>query len=179
MRRPTRFPLIAVGLALSVACARSSEMQNPGAPSPSGTVPAGWQVYTDATHKFEVAYPGEYGIVPEKTAPAGGAVSRVRFQDKSLLSTEFGELEPPRFAVEVFPAKQSSLMDWLRSNNRLPAGATATTVAMAGAQEGLRVQQPQQLAPNEFYYFSTSGYVYAVTALGTHASTMLASFRLL
>jgi hypothetical protein len=170
---------VTVGLALTIACAHSSESQNPSSPSPTGTVPADWQVYTDATHKFEVAYPPDYGIVPEKTPPTSGAVARVRFQDKSILSTDFAELEPPRFTVEVFPAQQSSLMDWLRATNRLPVGASTTTVALAGAHEGIRVQQRQQLAPNEFYYFSTSGYVYAVTPLGMYSSTMLASFRLL
>ncbi|HXN00156.1 MAG TPA: hypothetical protein VN982_16945 [Candidatus Dormibacteraeota bacterium] len=155
----------------------ASEPQNPI--SPSGTVPAGWQTYTDATYRFAVAYPDEYGIIPEKTPPMGGAVERVRFQDKQLLSTDFADLEPARFTVEVFAAKESSLTDWLRSINRLPAGATTTAVSLAGARKGIRVQTRQQLAPNDFYYFATNKYVYALTPLGMYSSAMLTSFRLL
>jgi hypothetical protein len=155
----------------------ASEPQNPI--SPSGTVPAGWQTYTDATYRFAVAYPDEYGIIPEKTPPMGGAVERVRFQDKQLLSTDFADLEPARFTVEVFATKQSSLTDWLRSINRLPAGATTTAVSLAGARKGIRVQTRQQLAPNDFYYFATNKYVYALTPLGMYSSAMLTSFRLL
>ena len=175
MIRPRCFPVLTMGIALTIACAASSEPQNPI--SPSGTVPAGWHVYTDATYGFAVAYPDEYGVIPEKTPPMGGVAERVRFQDKQLLSTDFTDLEPARFTVEVFAAKQSSLTDWLRSMNRLPSGATTTAVSLAGAREGIRVQPRQQLAPNDFYYFARSEHVYALTPLGMYSSAMLASFR--
>jgi len=161
--------------ALSLACAGSSQPQNPL--SPPGTIPAGWQTYSDSKYRFAVQYPTDYGVVPEKTAPPGDVASRVRFQDKQLLSTEFADLEPARFTVEVFAARPAALSAWLRSNNRLPPAATTTPVALAGAREGLRVQQPQQLAPNDFYYFAAGDYVYALTPLGAYSSDMLASFR--
>jgi hypothetical protein len=64
------------------------------------------------------------------------------------------------------------LADWLRSVAHLPAGAAITPMTVKGAREAVRVQQPQQLAPNDFYYFATTEY-------GQYVSDMLASFRLL
>src|SRR4051812_34010527 len=49
--------------ALSLACAGSSQPQNPL--SPGGAIPAGWQTYSDSTYRFAVQYPAEYGVVPE------------------------------------------------------------------------------------------------------------------
>ena len=51
---------------------------------------------------FGVSYPEEFGIVPETAAPPSGAVARVRFQEKELLSSDFVDREPARFMVEVF-----------------------------------------------------------------------------
>jgi len=148
--------------------------------SPSGAVPAGWQTYSDARHGFAVAYPDEFGIVPESAAPPGGALLRVRFLDRQLLGSQFADLEPPRFTVEVFPLGQSqTLTDWARTAGRLPRDAATTTMSLVGALEGLRIQQRLQLAPNDFFYFRTEQHVYALTPLGAHSAEMLDSFRLL
>jgi hypothetical protein len=160
---------------LTVACSNSMS----GVTLPSGGVPPGWQTYSDETYRFAVGYPADLGILPETNVLSAGAVTRVRFQDARLFSTPFAELEPPRFTVEVFRiAAATSLKNWLTSGGRLPADATTTSVALGGAQEGMRVQLRQQLAPNEFYYFATTQFVYAVTPLASAAPDMLASFRL-
>jgi hypothetical protein len=153
--------------------ARAKVAQAPGA---GGSTPVGWLVFTDTSHRFEVAYPPEFAIIPEKSE-ATGVVKRVRFQDKQLLATPFGELEPARLTIEVFSATTTSLGEWLRSTGRLPAGATVTRRSLTGANEGARVQLRQQLAPNDFYYFSTDSFVYRLAPLGLHSSEMLASFR--
>lgn len=174
--RVATLTVIAIGVAL--ACGEATGLQAPA--SPTGTTPAGWRLHTEAAYRFVVAYPPDLGVLPENTAPTAGALKRVRFQDTQILSTRFAELEPPRFTVEVFAATPStSLGDWLRSAGRLPDGAKATQMTLAGASEGLHVQLRQQLAPNEFYYFSTKEYVYRLTALGMYSSEMFASFRLL
>ena len=163
----------------TLACAASSDVgQNVTSPSPA--IPSGWPSYTNSQYGFAISYPDEYGIVPETTAPASGANLRVRFQEKALLSSDFVDLEPARFMVEVFVlAQPTTLTTWLRSKNRLPADALTSSTALAGAQEGLRVQQRQQLAPNDFYYFTKGNYVFALTPLGAHSAEMLASFRLI
>ena len=143
-------------------------------------VPEGWHKYTDARFGFEIAYPDEYGIVPERGSPPFGAVKRVRFQERQLLSSEFVEVEPPRFAVEVFElGEPTALGDWLRSKNRLPAGASTTAVTLPGAREGTRIQLPLALAPNDFFYFASNRFVYLLTPLGLHARAMFKSFHLL
>jgi hypothetical protein len=167
-----------MAIAVTIACAASND--TPGITLPSGVVQPGWQTYTDAAYRFAVSYPEALDILPEATPVANGVRKRIRFQDKHLLSGPFAELEPPRFTIEVSATTGAmSLADWLRSVDRLSAGAIVTPVTLAGAREGVRVQLRQQLAPNEFYSFATSEYVYTLTPLGMYASDMLASFRLL
>ena len=171
--------IVPLAAAATIACAAASDgVESPISPAPA--VPAGWQTYTNPLYGFAVSYPAEFGIVVETTPPPGGAAARVRFQVKELLTSAFVDREPARFTVEVFFGDQATtLAAWLRSNNRLPAGAVTSTFALAGAAEGLKVQQRQQLAPNEFYYFSSGRYIFAVTPLGEHSAGMLASFRLI
>ncbi len=136
-------------------------------------------MHTDSVHRFAISYPHDLGVQREATAPPSGALTRVRFQAKEILSSAFAEMEPPRLTVEVFTLKSgTSLTDWLRSVNRLPVGATTTRLTLAGASDGVRVQLRQQLAPNDFYYLAAGGLVYALTPVGDSAD-MLASFRLL
>ena len=148
--------------------------------SQSPTPPSGWHVFLSRDFRFSVAYPDEYAIVPEGSTRDDGRAFRVRFQDKQLLQTGFGTLEPPRFTVDVFAAtSETALRSWLASSNRLPAGAVVTPVAQAGAREALRVQLSIQLAPNDFYYYAAGEYIYSLIPLGEFGSQMLASFRLL
>jgi len=176
-------PVASIAVIVTLACAASSDTgpnsPSPNSPFPSQVIPAGWSDYTNTQYGFALSYPGEYGIVPETTPPASGANLRVRFQEKALLTSEFVDQEPARFMVEVFVlAQPPALTTWLRSKNRLPADALTSSMALAGAQEGLRVQQRQQLAPNDFYYFTNGNNVFALTPLGAHSAEILASFRL-
>lgn len=171
--------MVLLTFALTLVCCVSSGAQ--GTNSAPGGVPAGWHTYTDDTYRFALSYPDDLGILPERTAAQpGGALKRVRFQLKQILSGQFAELEPAQFTIEVFRATPAMpLADWLRSVAHLPAGAAITPMTVKGAREAVRVQQPQQLAPNDFYYFATTEYVYKLIPLGQYASDMLASFRLL
>jgi hypothetical protein len=170
-------PFARVAFTAMLACAASSATgQNPV--SPSGATRAGWPSYTNSQYGFAVSYPADYGIVPESTPPESGAAFRVRFQVKALLTSEFVDREPARFMVEVFVLPQPiSLAAWLGSKNRLPADAVSSAITMQGAQEGRRVQRSQQLAPNDFYYFTRGNNVFALTPLGPQSAAMLASFH--
>ncbi len=176
LRRTATLTVMALGTAFACSEAGGPQVQ----PSPTGATPAGWRVHTEAAYRFVVAYPPDLGVLPEKSAPASDVVKRVRFQDTGLMSSQFAELEPPRFTIEVFVATPSiSLVDWLRSTGRLPEGAAVSDTTLAGATDGVRVQLRRQLAPNEFFYFSTNEYVYRLTLLGLYSPEMFASFRLL
>jgi hypothetical protein len=166
-----------IAIIMTIVCRASNDS---GTTAPSSVVQSGWRTYTDAAYRFSVLYPEALGILPEPTPAKDGARKRIRFQDSQVMSGPLAELEPPRFTIEVFATTGAvSLVDWLRSVHRLPAGATMTPVTLAGAREGLRVQLRQQLAPNEFYSFATTEYVYMLTPLGMYAADMLTSFRLL
>ncbi len=141
-----------------------------------------WRMYDDKTYGFQIKYPRQFVILPEKgergEAPAG-RVHRVRFQDKKVASWQTADLEPPQFMIEVFKADNAvSLRDWLESAQWIGQGDTVEPFEVKGAREGLRVRLMQQLAPNEFYYVATERYVFRLTPLGIHGPEMLASFRL-
>jgi hypothetical protein len=176
--RPGVF-LSCIALAAIFACAASSASAQT-APSPSAAPPPGWPAYTNTRYEFAFSYPGDYGIVPERTAPESGADFRLRVQEKELLASDFVDREPARFMVEVFLLPQPvSLTSWLRSTNRLTPDAVSSPLALRGAQEGLRVQRRQQLAPNEISYFIKGNLVYALTPLGPQSAAILASFHFL
>jgi hypothetical protein len=168
-----------IAWAATFACAApAATVQNPV--SPSGAIPSGWPVYMNSRYGFAVSYPDDYGIVPESTASENGADFRVRFQEKALLTSEFVDREPARFMVEVFVLPQPlPLVSWLRSRNRLTPDAVSSPLALPGAREGLRVQRSQQLAPNDFYYFSKDNVIFTLTPLGPQSAPMLASFHFL
>ncbi len=129
--------------------------------------------------RLRCGVPHEFGIVPESAQPPGGALKRVRFLDREIIGGEFADLEPPRFNIEVFAVGRSTtLADWARAAGRLPQDAATTPLSLAGAREGLRVQRRLQMAPNDFFYFRTDQYVYALTPLGSHSAEMFDSFRL-
>jgi hypothetical protein len=167
-----------LAMALTLWCTALAAQQ--AAPAGSATtVPAGWRTYSNPTYRFRVAYPPAYAIAPEKEPLADDVRLRIRFQDAALLTTPFGELEPARLSIEVIAVDVPiALLDWLTSNGRLLQGAVTSRVVLPGAVEGVRVQSPLQFAPNQFYYFRTSRFVYAVTPLGSDSDIMLASFQL-
>lgn len=154
---------------------------------PTGASPViqtkGWQMHTDSIYGFAIEYPKEYVILKEITLPTPtqpAAVKRVRFQQKDIAAGQFSDLEPPMLTIQVFPRPSGrSLRDWLDSFGLLPPGSEIAAVQLPGAREGLRVALRQQLAPNEFLYFTTDQYVYGLIPLGPEGKKMLTSFRLI
>jgi hypothetical protein len=148
---------------------------------PPGTAP-NWKTHTNSLFGFVVKYPDDYVILPESERPTGSnppRVHRVRFQEKAIASGPVAQMEPPRLTVEVFHYDgQISLRSWLGAVGRLPPDAEISSVTLQGAGEGVRVVLARLIAPNEFIYIATERYVYGLTAVGTDAGAMLASFRL-
>ncbi len=154
---------------------------------PTGASPViqtkGWQMHTDPIHGFAIDYPKGYVILKEITLPTPtqpAAVQRVRFQRKDIAAGQFADREPPMLTIQVFPRPSGrSLRDWLNSFGLLPPGSEITAVQLPGAREGVKVALRQQLAPNEFLYFSTDQYVYSLIPFGPESAKMLTSFRLI
>ena len=169
--------VLALALTLWCGAAPAAHVQTPA--SRATAVPANWRTYSNPTFRFRVAYPRAYAIAPEKEPLANGASLRVRFQDAALLSTPVGDLEPARLSIEVFPEDRPiALREWLTSTGRVLPGAIISPVALTGALEGVRMQSPLQVAPNQIHYFRTARFVYAITVLGADSDLMLASFQL-
>ena len=68
-----------------------------------------------------------------------------------------------------------SLETWLRAAGKLPPDGEVSRFSWPGAREALVVRHRSAMAPNEFYYFATNNWAYALTPLGD-GSTMLGTF---
>jgi len=166
-----------ITMVFAIACSDAGESQMPTGPTPTA-IPGGWQTYSDPIYGFSISYPSSYTILPDSAPPNPGAVKRLRFQDRQIATSPFADREPERFLVEVFPlAQATSLEAWLRSAGKLPADAVASAFSWPGAAEATRVRQRMALMPNEFYYFSTNRWVYALTP-SADGVTMLGTFVL-
>jgi hypothetical protein len=169
-----------VALMMATSCANTGQPTDPTGQAPP--TPPGWQTHTDASYGFAIDYPPEYVTLPEPR-PSGqslaAALRRIRFQHKDIAAGQFADREPARFTVEIYGRNGgTTLRGWLEAAGRLPQSAVLSAARLQGAQEGLRVQMRELLAPNEFVYFAAGAYVYALTPLGEHGEQMLASFRL-
>ena len=167
---------LVIAMAFAIACSDAGEPQMPTGPTPTA-IPGGWQTYSDPVYAFSISYPSNYTILPDSTPPNPGVVKRVRFQDRQIATTPFADREPERFLVEVFGAQATGLEAWLRSAGRLPADASVSGFSWPGATEAVAVRQRIALSPNEFYYFATGRWVYALTP-SADGVTMLGTFAL-
>lgn len=154
---------------------------------PEGALPVilakGLKMHTDHTYGFAVEYPQEYVILKELSLPTLAqppVVRRVRIQRKDIAAGQFADLEPPALTIHVFARPSGhSLREWLNSFDLLPPGSEISLAQLPGAREGMRVALRQQLAPNEFLYFTTDQYIYNLIPFGHEGENMLRSFRLI
>lgn len=167
---------------IAMGCANSGQ-QPADSSGPSPAAPSGWQTYSDTAFAFAVDFPPDYVIQSEPAQPAATRrppLRRVRFQQRDIAAGQFADREPAKFTIDVFERiGRQGLREWLQSEGRLPQDALVTSVRLAGADEGMRVQMRQQLSPNDFIYFARGEYIYALTPIGDQGGQMLASFRFL
>jgi hypothetical protein len=175
------FALTVVSLAACADSTIGSAMPSaPAAPPAPSQATGAWLTLQDTEHGFAVRYPGAYVVLPEPGTPPGGAVHRVRLQERELAASAGAALEPPKLTLDVFELGDArSLPEWLAAHGRLPSGASREAVSAPGAAEGLRIRLRVQLAPNEFVYFRGARFVYALTPLGPDGPSMIESFRVL
>ncbi len=141
-----------------------------------------WKTYTDEKYGFSLLYPSTYLILPEgKLDQYTGQkpLHVVRFQDEAIAKMDTANLEPPKFAIEVYERPASlALKDWIQSNRLASSTAAYESVEVPGAQEGLKVSLKTLMAPNVFYYLATEKLIYRIVPLGEYSQEMLASFKL-
>jgi hypothetical protein len=174
----------ALTVVICAACADStSGSMTPAAPAASrapGQADGAWVTLEDPERRFALRHPAAYVVLPEAGAPPGGAVYRLRLQERTLAASEGAALEPPKLTLEVFELGGApSLSEWLAAHGRLPSGASREAVSAPGVEEGVRVRLRVQLAPNEFVYFRSARFVYALTPLGPDGPALIESFRVL
>ena len=139
--------------------------------------PEDWLTYQDQIYLFSIDYPDTYTILPEniqleETDPL--MVHRVRFQDIALATGDTASFEIPKFTIEIFELGDLTLDAFL---DNYAAGAERQVYSQ-GDLTGLRVYFNRLSAPNEYFYFSSHGYVYKLTPLGKYSEEMLLSFRI-
>lgn len=139
--------------------------------------PMQWTTYTHPSLGFSLSFPGIYATLPEPadlSSTAPDLIGRVRFLEQDLARSEFSELEPPKFSVEVYanPGGQP-LREWLREH--APTGELIETT-LAG-RTCLQLTLRAQIAPNRFLFCTNDGRVYKFIPLGPFSQEMLDSFR--
>ena len=139
--------------------------------------PLNWLTHQDQTFLFSIDYPDTYTILPEnvlleETDPL--AAHRVRFQDIALATGDTASFEIPKFTIEIFELGDLTLDAFL---DYYATGAEREVYSQ-GDLTGWRVYFNRLSAPNEFYYFSSHGYVYKLTPLGNYSEQMLHSFQI-
>ncbi len=139
--------------------------------------PVDWLTYQDQAFLFSIDYPDTYTILPEDLGSEDKdpvLIHRVRFQDIALATGDTASLEIPKFNIEIFKLGDQTLESFL---DKYAPGAERE-VYKQGDLTGWRVYFNRLSAPNEFYYFSSRGYVYKLTPLGKYSDEMLHSFQI-
>lgn len=139
--------------------------------------PVDWLTHQDQTFLFSVEYPDTYTVLPEtiqleETDPLTAHL--VRFQDIVLATGDTASFEIPKFTIEIFDLGDLTLDAFL---DYYVAGAERQVYSQ-GDLTGWRVYFSRLSAPNEYYYFSSHGYVYKLTPLGNYSEQMLHSFQI-
>lgn len=175
---------IVFSAAIAFACSSVPDFtDNPGSVPTAASTPSQLvTTHTSAAFGFAMDYPQNFVVMQEPstlpdTRPA--LVHRVRFQTRTLATSQFADLEPPKLKIEVFAAAPGSLREWLQTFNKLSTSAEVLAFSVAGAREALHVADRRLLAPNAVYYVSSSRFVYALTPLDDTGARMAQSFRLL
>ena len=148
--------------------------------APSGEVqrPVNWLVYQDKSYGFSISYPDTYVILDEiellkDIDPV--LVHRVRFQDKTLASGDTAKFELPQFSIEVY---EKPAIDTLQAFIGAKISGWTVESFKLGDLQGYRVSSNRLMAPNEFYFFEGSQYIYKLTPLGQYSQEMLQSFKI-
>ncbi len=139
--------------------------------------PVDWLTYQDQAFLFSIDYPDTYTILPQDLGSEDKdpvLIHRVRFQDIALATGDTASFEIPKFNIEIFELGDQTLESFL---DKYAPGAERE-VYTQGDLTGWRVYFNRLSAPNEFYYFSSHGYVYKLTPLGKYSEEMLHSFQL-
>lgn len=144
--------------------------------SANGTVMQ-WTTYTDATFGFSFSYPDIYTILAERENLATIApelIGRCRLLEPVLANSEFAELEPPKFSVEIYanPAGQS-VQGWIQKH--APGGDLERF--SVDNKNCAQVTLHTLLAPNQFVFCDHGGKIYKFTPMGAKSQEILHSFK--
>ena len=140
-------------------------------------VPVNWITYIDPNFGFSLQYPDTYTTLAEpqnfaEIAPA--LIGRLRLLEPSLAKSDFAELEPPKFSIEIYANDPGlSLNDWMDAN--MPSGDKET--AQIDNINCTKLTQQILLAPNQFIVCEYSGNIFKFTPLGLYSEEILASFK--
>jgi len=154
-----------------------SSSSDDAADLPKEAVPVNWTAYTDPNFGFSLQYPDTYTILeepPNFTEISPTMIGRLRMLEPSLANSDFAELEPPKFSIEIYANDEGlSLNAWVDAN--LPGG-DKENFEIDGAN-CTKLTRQALLAPNQFIVCEYSGNMYKFTPLGLYSEEILASFK--
>jgi hypothetical protein len=149
-----------------------------GSETGSGS-PVQWIEYTDPNLGYSLSYPTIYTILPETQALSDLSpimVGRLRMLEPEIAKSEFADMEPPKFSIEIFSNEQA-----------LPLDGWLTTTGLDGDLEKFQVDGVEcqkltlkiQLAPNQFIICMHDDKIFKFTPMGLYSDEILKSFKFL
>jgi hypothetical protein len=153
---------------------------DPGETQPSP--PVGWMTYTDPTYGYTVAYPSDFVVAMQDTAPLAqfspAPESSVFFMNPTMAAGDLAGIEPPDLEVRIYPAgSAASLEAWLVESQFVPADASPVGEPFqTGNAAGLKVCASTMIAPGCSFYFLHNGRVYQLTPATLEGEAMVPSF---
>lgn len=165
--------------ALSASCQPAVSRAGEGRPAAAiGSLPEGWQRYTDERHGFTLGHPPAFVPLAEPSAESSELRLRLRFLDRSQVQSPLAGRAVPTLAVEVWDNREEvSIEEWLDRHPRL-AGAEPREVehVLVGTLPGLRIRTARMLAPNDVLFVARGRQIFRLVPAGREAERMLASF---
>lgn len=149
----------------------------PGGNSSGSGTAMQWINYKDPTFGYSLTYPDIYTTLKEPQTfnnIAPDLIGRFRLLEPSLAKSDFAEMEPPKFSIEIYSnTKGLALKDWVNSSY---SGEEMENVKVSGI-DCIKISLKIQLAPNQFILCNHDNKIYKFTLAGNQSKEILDSFK--
>ncbi len=148
-------------------------------PDAASEIPANikWIEYKDPDLGFSLKYPDIYTILKEPLTfkdSVPNLIGRFRLLEPSLANSDFAEMEPPKFSIEIFSNSQAQpLSDWIKTNYSSGESINTEVDGLSCTKVTLKIQ----LAPNQFIVCNRNNMLYKFTPSGLLSKEILDSFK--
>lgn len=136
------------------------------------------QTYRDERCGFEISYPPDYVLQPERSGrQQPQPLCKVEFQTRQLAQSDTAAFQPAQVMIEVYANESNQeLQQWLTEQRLLSANDQIEPYELGGAS-GVRVSSQMLMAPNQFVYLARPQRIYRLVALDPARDRMLSTIK--